>query len=202
MVKALNKASDVLLYIGIVLWIITSDSLIPVLTVASVLIHEAGHIIAAILIGNRFRQISLQTGGLKLTGNSIFTSYADEALVAFGGPFFNILSGIIFWSASSESAKHFQQISLAFALLNLMPIKGFDGGMISECLLSLLLPCKLCSKLCDVLSFLSLFFLWSLSVYLLLRTGRYLTLFYFSAAIFVRICRENSHFRICEIIRE
>ena len=201
MVKALRFTTDCIFYFGILLWVISSKNAAPVLTVLAVVIHELGHIIASLILGYPTRKFSFQAGGFKLSGERAYSSYFDEAAIAFAGPFFNLISALTFLSATDSAATFFRHVSFALAILNLLPITEFDGGRVLACILSSFMPCGRCERLCELLSFLSLFLLWCASVYLLLRSGRSFTLFIFSAFVFIRTLRNRGEYRINEIIR-
>lgn len=202
MVKALRFSVGTVFITGIILWVILSKTAEPLLTLAAVFIHELGHICASVIYRNGFNKLSFQSGGLKLSGNSEYQSYSAEAVIAFTGPFFNLVSALAFISAKSDMGIFFRQVSLALALLNLFPIREFDGGCVLRCILNLILPIELSEKICELLSFLALFFIWSISVYLVLKTNRNVSSLVFSAMIFFRIIKKSPSERICEIIKE
>ena len=80
----------------------------------------------------------------------------------------------------------FVTVSAALALLNLLPISDFDGGRILHCLLAPAIGLRVTGRVCELLSILSLFCLWCMSVYALIRAGGSLSLFVFSTTLFVR----------------
>lgn len=202
MAKALRFSVIAILITGILLWIILSDTPESLLTLSAVFIHELGHLCASLICKNSFNRISFQSGGLKLSGNSAYSSYSSEAIIAFAGPFFNLVSALTFMSARSSMGIFFRQVSLALALLNLFPIKEFDGGRILRCIFNLLLPIEYSEKICEIFSFLALFFIWSISVYVILKTNRNVSALVFSAMIFLKMIKKSPQKRICEIIKE
>lgn len=183
-----NLITDAALLTCTFIWAVTSDSLKPLLIIAAIVIHEIGHTVTSFLLGNRFKKLSTQNSGLKLHGNTPYISYKAEAVTALGGPLFNFLSaGACSCFGESGNVFFFTATSFALGILNLLPIKEFDGGRITECALSLFCPYSLVSVICDVLSFLSLFFLWSMAVYLMMRGDGSITLFIFSTSLFAKI---------------
>lgn len=183
----LQKLSLSLLCAGVLLWTLTAGTQIPLLTLAAILIHEAGHLLAARLLHKRPSGAIADTVGIRLLFRGAPLSYGKEIFLCAAGPAANLLSLLLALPAKGNSGRFFLSVSAALAILNLLPIEGFDGGRILQNTLSLFLPPALTDRLCDLFSFLFLFMLWCASVYLLLRTGSELSLFFFSAALFFRI---------------
>ncbi len=163
-------------------------------TLLAVIIHEGGHLVAAALIGIKPNRFSLGPLGARLEVDTAELPYGKEIALAAAGPVSNLLgaayalpmtaltSGALF-----ESVCFFIAASVGLAILNLLPIKSFDGGRILSCALSLISDRFADGKLAGAVSFLFLFALWVTSVYLILRTGASLSLFTFSVTLFVRL---------------
>lgn len=184
----LRNTHIILLVIFAAVWLFAADSPHSALTLVAITLHELGHIIGALFIGENFNSFGLQIGGLLLSRKKVYTSYFSEAFIAFCGPLFNFISAAICFILFRQRGDiFFTEVSLALGLLNMLPIKEFDGGKVAEALLSAFIPCTQLYYICEMLSFLSLFFLWSTSVYALLKSGESITLFLFSAVLFVRM---------------
>jgi Zn-dependent protease len=130
-----------------------------------------------------------------------FPSYKAELAVSLGGPLGNLCSGALLWALTllcrrSGCSTAFLlplcrgviPLSLFVAGWNLLPISGFDGGRILHCLL-LLTPRRAPSPrtadlLLTITSTTCVLSLWLLSVYLVLRTARALSLFLFCVQLF------------------
>ena len=193
MQQVLNKLRFIILVIFTAIWFATANRPSSLLTAAAILIHEAGHITASLITGNRLKRLSVRTAGLLLTGDRSYCSYYEEAFIAYCGPLFNFLSSIICLLLSrSENAVFFSGVSLTLGILNLLPIKEFDGGRITDAILYGFLRYDTAYKVSEILSFLSLFFLWSISVYQLMRTGDSITLFLFSTILYTKILLSES----------
>lgn len=153
-------------------------------------LHEIGHILMGKLLHVRFCSLTLSPLGAALKPQDGMGSYGSEMLIATAGPAVNLLSSAVLLAIGNLSSPFlifFMMSSIALAFLNLLPIRGFDGGRIFVCLLSLT-PCRnVAEPLLSFLSFVSLFTLWSFSVYLLLRVCASLSLFVFSCTLFMRI---------------
>ena len=171
----------------------------------AVILHELGHIVAARALGVRFRRLALkQTGLCLITSEAGFPSYDDELICALGGPVAGALSALVarglgcLLPCLAPFVQEFIPFSLALSLLNLLPLRGFDGARILTCLLSChhrrhlpsLSPTD-AARVVSLLSCLVLLLLWLLSIYLLLRTGSALSLYLFCLQLFRSLAREN-----------
>lgn len=157
----------------------------PVLIIAAV-IHELGHVIAARLCGIELKSLHLNFLGATLFLRSSLFSYRQEILLCLGGPAANLISAalILPLRSRSYSANLLFFFSLFLAMLNLLPIKSFDGGRIFFSLLSTVAQPKVADKVLAATSFLFIFLLWCLSAYLLLTTSSSIALFTFCLCLF------------------
>ena len=165
---------------------------LPIILSAA-LIHEAGHLLAASLLNIRVKCIRLDIFGALMDTEALSCSYVKEAILCLAGPLANVLSvALKYVFPFPFDCRLFIVASLFFAFINLLPARGFDGGRALYCLLLIRLSPSVAVRLVSVASFLSVFMLWSASVYFIMRTGAYLSLFIFSAALFARLfLREN-----------
>ena len=171
--------------------ILITSPLFSVASLTAAILHELGHLLAAFLLHIPMKEFSVGLFGFGLTPKNTLFSYSDEIFLCAAGPLTNLLFAFlllpILKNLSSPFLLSFIFASFAFAFLNLLPIKSFDGGRIVRALLLLRLPLSVAEKILSVLSFLFIFSLWSISVYLLLRIVSSLSLFVFSISMFVRI---------------
>ncbi|MBQ7380674.1 MAG: hypothetical protein IJW69_01170 [Clostridia bacterium] len=183
----LQKISLAALCAGFALWVLTTPTRIPLLTLAAIAIHEAGHLIAAYLLHMKPSGAIADTIGIRLLFREALPSYPKEIALCAAGPLANLLSLLVARLSGAPTGAFFPSVSGALALLNLLPIEGFDGGRIAKSSLLLFLPPDRADRISDLFSFLFLFVLWCASVYLMMRAGNELSLFFFSTAIFFRI---------------
>ena len=172
---------------GLFLWVLTAGTEIPFFTLVAIAIHETGHLLAARLLRLKPSGITADTIGIRLWFCDTPISYGKEIALCAAGPAANLLSLLPILPLRDGKAAFFFSISIALALLNLLPIEGFDGGRILHSTLSLFLAPAYADRISDLSSFLFLFVLWCISVYLIMRTGNELSLFFFSASLFFRI---------------
>lgn len=166
------------------------------------LIHELGHLAAAVACGVRITGMRLDLFGARLELPGLL-SYRQELLVALGGPAANLLTAAVLfraWTAcgcpvcgASPSLSGWALVlgvllpaSLGLCAVNLLPVATLDGGRILSCLLSLTLGADVARRVLRLLSLFLLTLLWLLSVYALLRAGQFLSLFVFSFSLLVR----------------
>ena len=166
---------------------IASPQYFPAL-ICSVAIHESGHIIMARLCKVPLYELKLGIFGAALSLADNVFSYKSEILICSGGPIFNFISAFVAWRFITVfDTSLFVMSSIALGALNMLPIVSFDGGRILSSVLHMIFSVRLCEILCKLISFIFIFLLWSLSVYLLIKVGASLTLFVFSASTFAKI---------------
>ncbi len=157
------------------------------LTVAAAILHECGHLLAAWRLHIPLHQLRLDFLGARMEVRGRMLSYGEEWLLSAAGPLTSLLSAAaaaLFWRF--EWARVFSCASIVLGLLNLLPIRTFDGGRMLECLLNHFLGTVLARPVMRLTSFLFLFLLWACAVYFLLRVGDGLSLFCFSIGLLLR----------------
>lgn len=182
----------------------------------SAALHELGHLIAAKLLKIEISEINFGFSGVRIVTEERLTSYKKELLLAMSGPLANILvfsailvssiirksgaegmfaefNGILSGGAMSlEGAASFLAISsLVQAIMNLLPVKTFDGGRILHCSMAELFGDRAAERAVEICSALSAFFLWTVALYLMIRVASGLGIYVFAACIFVSMISED-----------
>ena len=157
--------------------------LVPLFAAA---IHESGHLLAARVLNIPIKSIRLSVFGALIDADVMNCSYKSELLLAISGPMANIVTAIIAYFFA-ENSIFFVTVSLFLALLNLIPAGSLDGGRILSSVLNSLLSQTVASRISEAVSFLCFFTLWTVSVYIIMKTGAYLSLFIFSCSLFTRL---------------
>lgn len=155
--------------------------------------HELGHLCAARALHLRIRMLELDLFGAKLYPAASFPNYRTEWLLAAGGPLFSVLLAGVLLPFHSNFMLLLGTASASFALFNLLPIAGFDGGRMLYALSAVWLPMRTADRLLAAGTYLSLLFLFCLSACLLLRYGQNLALLVLSASLFARIFLPARH---------
>lgn len=173
-----------------ILALFLTHSYISIAALFAATLHELGHILAAKLCKIPLYELKLGIFGASLTTKKMLCSYKKEIILCFAGPFVNLLSVLLlisFWDSDNVFLSLFISSSLFLGILNLLPIYEFDGGRILFCIISNKYSLKLAISIIRITSFILIFALWCLSVYLLLRLSSSLSLFIFSVSLFSKI---------------
>ena len=173
-----------LLLLGVML--VTRDVLFPATLLAATW-HECGHLLAARLLGVRLRLLELDIPGARLFPAGPLPSYAAEGWLAVAGPAASFLLAALIYPLNGSFFTALLAATLSLGFFNLLPIGSFDGGRILGAVLAPLTSEHVGARVVHVASYLSLFFLFSLSATCLLRYGENLSLGVLCASLFVRI---------------
>lgn len=112
----------------------------PLIPVLAVLIHELGHILAARLVRAPLTSFKVGLHGFSMAFDFTSLSYGKECFVLLSGSGFGLLTAALFLRTDGILAC-FSAVSAVMALINLLPIRGLDGGAVLFCVLDrFLLP--------------------------------------------------------------
>ncbi len=177
--------------------LIISGGLYSLIPLFAAVLHELGHIFAARIRGTKLSCLNIGILGARLSMPNGICSYTDEIIICAAGPVVNLSSAYIMYLINTRFDTHNEIIgifiiaSLCLGILNLLPIKTFDGGRILSAFISKLSNIEKAEMTVNFLSFIFLFILWSMSVYLLLRTSSSLSLFIFSISLFASFFEDS-----------
>lgn len=153
----------------------------PLLPFAAALLHEAGHLIAMRLCGLRPECITVYPFGIDIKCDSSLLPYKKELFVCSAGISANLLCVLILTVIPNSKANTYAVLfgisNILLIFLNILPIKMLDGGRIAENLLLLFTDPTNASKILNILSFSSMFLLWSLAIYLFFYSSYNFSLF-------------------------
>jgi len=116
-----------LLLLGALFWLDEGVGLLPWGLLACI-VHELGHVVAALTCGGRVERLSLTAVGAELSFSyRAPLSYGRDSLVALAGPGANLLlGGLFFWQGRHLPAV----LTLGLGVFNLLPILPLDGGRV------------------------------------------------------------------------
>jgi len=96
------------------------------LGIIAMVFHEAGHLIAALLVGVRVKSVGFTWKGLYTVRER--GTPAMNLLISLAGPLTN-LALLALWPLS----KKFGLANICFAFFNMLPIEGSDGERVWRC---------------------------------------------------------------------
>lgn len=163
------------------------------LLLTAAVLHELGHILCASLLKIPFSGLSMRPCGAVMTFDFSGASYGREMCVHLAGPGTGILSAVCALLAFGEKAAYFAGLSVWLAVLNLLPVQGFDGGGVLACLMSMFLPPAQGFRICRAVSFVTVLLLWTAVLWIELRVRAELTLLLFILYIVIS-CSNNCKF--------
>lgn len=98
----------------------------------AVLIHEGGHLLAMARFSALPRAVRLRAGRVSIEKSGRLLGIREEACIAAAGPLVNLLcagAGVfVYTSWVLPQAALFCAVHMIFALFNLLPVTGLDGG--------------------------------------------------------------------------
>jgi Zn-dependent protease len=177
------EPAAVILLIGLLL---TDRTLLCLAVILAAAVHECGHLLAARWLRLPIRVMRLDLLGARLELAGGLLSFSEEWLLCAAGPLFSLLLSVALsplWKFS-ELAVLISCASLLLGILNLLPIRAFDGGRMLDAFLSYRFGAAVSEHALRLTSLLSLFLIWCGAVYLLLRVGDGLSLLSFSMSLF------------------
>ena len=136
-----------------------------IITLFCALLHELGHYFAARQCRIKPSRIVVYPFGADMVLPVGLRSYGSDIFIALCGPLINIILFVL--GLALHFSDFFCACNLALAFINLMPIRGLDGGTILENLLLTFLTPKTAERIVLGITFFILFLLYLFSVYFL-----------------------------------
>ena len=167
----------------IYLMISNTSFIIPL--ICAVVLHEAGHIVLAIILKIKICSIDLSILGARIKTQKT-PSYIDELLFSLGGPLFGFLGFLFTYKIAliHNFLFPFSILSLCLSIFNLLPLSSLDGERILKCIFCITFSIDIAEKITKSTSFLTLIILWLLSVYMMIRMANGLPMFIFCLIFF------------------
>ena len=162
--------------------------LIAVMSIASALIHECGHLLIALLLKGGTKNIRPRINGFGIS-ISQSNAYLTDILIVVAGPAVNLLCFLIsffFSQLASPFLELFGLLNLLTCISSLLPIEGYDGYNALSSIFELAGHGEFILPLCRLSIAFSVCACF-LSVYLILRTGS--GYWYFSIFFTYLLCK-------------
>ncbi len=118
-------------------------------SIFAIVLHEFGHLLWMKKCRTAPKSVKMSLGGILIVGNAYCT--ANESIaIAVAGPIINLLFSTVFYfigvSLDSILLATFGVVQFLVGAINLLPIKGLDGGTVLRVLLE-----KYCKSKADLL---------------------------------------------------
>jgi len=152
---------------------------------AAIFIHEMGHILFARIFGVRIRSFRWCTAGAILEFDFSHCGYLVETLIHLAGALCGVTSALIIHAIGGVSTE-FLGISVFLAVINLLPIRGFDGGAALYAVLEQFLFVDTAWKISSVVSIITTVILWLAVIWCEIRVGANLELLIFVLIVLYR----------------
>ncbi len=149
--------------------------------IAALVIHELGHLAMAKILGIPLVRFRLNPLGGVMTFDFSNSAYGREAMVHLSGPLAGLISGMVGWMLMNNS--FFTGISVVLACVNLLPIRGLDGGGILRCVLNCCCSPERAWRIGQICSMTGVLLLWTAVLWIELRVTANLGLMAFAAAL-------------------
>ena len=149
------------------IWLCSIEkTLLPIILLFGIIIHESGHIIAATAVKAPKKGVSSQHFGICLYYDFSKLSYKKEFLVHISGAAANIFSAALALLLFEDSAfiDFFVKSSFAYAFFNLIPFRKSDGGRALSAFLSTIFSQNVQETISGIFHFASVLFFWTIAV--------------------------------------
>jgi len=144
-IKIKNIKINIICVFLILLFISINFSVYTLIILSCILIHEAGHIIFIKTRGVKILSIDVTPVGVNIITSGL-ASYKTDIMIALSGPAVNILVALLLLpflrlaGGGSTTLLLSFLTNLIFALVNLFPVAGLDGGRAMASILKMYLP--------------------------------------------------------------
>lgn len=156
-------------------------------------VHELGHIVSLVLLGEKPYLIELSFYGVRLERKNEKLNSYEEIIVYASGPAANfILSAFLFMLGKYEGLRIAAAASLCVGLFNLLPCVPLDGGNLLACFLQRFTDEQKSEKICRCVSCVAIVPMIIAGVYFLVKKGN-VTLISVSLYLAVMIFLDKKH---------
>lgn len=146
------------------------------ITIASSLLHEMGHLTAMLILNNKPDKVRFELIGINIVRKQgISISIRNEIWISLGGPLTNfivvIFCCILLCIYNNDFLLTVACVNFLLMVFNILPINKLDGGTVLYYLLTQKYDLQFCSKILRITSitFISIIFVWGLYVFVVSR---------------------------------
>ena len=169
-----------------------------VISYLSMLLHELGHMLAAMYIGLEPAHISFHPFGVNLKlKNSIACTVLDDIILYISGPLINLLLAMFFAFLYKPGYLYDYgfAVNIMLFVLNMLPVYPLDGGTVLKKILNNFLGEKWASAIMKLCSFFMATGVLALGIFMVYETGYNYSCLFISVLLFANIftsCEKHS----------
>ncbi len=169
--------------------IISEDAPFFFVALVGALMHEFAHIAAMKMYGAKLERVSVYPCGADIRADTSSLTYRKEAAVFLSGPFMSLVlaavSFVFYGYCGGMYLLSFALSNTAFFVVNILPVRGLDGGRTLEALLSEKYDIDLTQRICETVSTVFFAVLCALALSLLFLSGYNLSLVFVCSYLFL-----------------
>lgn len=165
----------------------------------SMTIHEVAHLIAALSIGLMPEKLKFQPYGVNLTlKNKIIYSFSDEVILYLSGPFTNIILSLIclLIFGRGKISDYFYICNILLFLMNILPVKPLDGGVLFEKTLTRFYGVKSGRKITKAISLVFFIVFLLFGIYCIRKTHFNASVLIISGLLFVNLFSHDEKYSV------
>ena len=132
---------------AVIAFFAADTSVWTLLCISAAVLHEAAHIAAVKLCREKIESVNIYPFGAEINIKGGISTYANDLAVSSAGVIANSAVFLTFFSVDNLYCKFFAAANIVLAAVNLIPVKGLDGGRIAESLLYMFLEYELASRI-------------------------------------------------------
>lgn len=133
-IGSLRLSVNVLFLASLLALMLADGGMLALWCLAASLMHECGHVAAALLWWQQPVWVELGAFGMRMRQTNSAVSYRRQMAVLLAGPVVNLASAAVL--AIAGRAGMAVAVPLVIGIFNLLPIEPLDGGQALLCLLS------------------------------------------------------------------
>ena len=178
--------------VAVTLTLIIDESGVGAIALLCCIIHEAGHIICLLILGEKPKKVELSFYGIKLERHPMSSqSMTGDLFVFASGPSANFIFSAILFLLSSffVSLRVAAIISLCIGVFNLLPCKPLDGGNILGTILFSNTNQRTADKICLAAAIMTVIPMFAAGIYFLKKSGN-ITLLAVAVYVSITTCFE------------
>ena len=116
------------------LLLIINDTTFLISSFLACFLHEVGHLMAMLVLGQKIRTVSFYGMGIRICPEHMLYSFLSDILVLISGPAVNLITGGILYFLTGNI--ELSGLHIILGTFNLLPYRNLDGGAILHIILS------------------------------------------------------------------